>query len=337
MTNTMSRSNAPVERWIAMHGRMVLIRAFEEAAGAAWHSGEVRGSVHQYIGQEAIAVGVCANLRDDDYISSYHRGHGHALAKGADPVRMMAELFGRAGGTCGGKGGSMHIADFSVGMLGANGVVADGVTIAVGAAQAVKLLRQDKVVVAFFGDGAMNRGPLLEALNWALVYRLPILFVCEDNLYSATTRTASVTAGDAVSRAAGFGMRTESSDGNDVAGVDALFDRLVPEVRGGAGPVFVHLSSYRWRGHFAPDQALYRDPEEHARLIADDPIARCETMLANAGVPHDVLRATRDEIEDRVRSSVEAARVAPWPESGSAWRDVQDLGAPEPATFGVAA
>lgn len=333
----MLRSNAPVERWTAMHRRMVLIRAFEEAAGEAWHAGEVRGSVHQYIGQEAIAVGVCANLRDDDYISSYHRGHGHALAKGADPARMMAELFGRAGGTCGGKGGSMHIADFSVGMLGANGVVADGVTIAVGAAQAVKLLRQDKVVVAFFGDGAMNRGPLLEALNWALVYRLPILFVCEDNLYSATTRTTSVTSGDAVSRAAGFGMRTETSDGNDVVGVDALFDRLVPEVRAGAGPVFVHLSSYRWRGHFAPDKALYRDPAEHARLVADDPISRCEAMLAAQGVPREVLRTARDEVEHLVRASVEAARGAPWPEGAAAWSDVQDLGAPEPATFGVAA
>lgn len=330
-------SNAPVERWTSMHRRMVLIRAFEEAAGEAWHAGEVRGSVHQYIGQEAIAVGVCANLRGDDYISSYHRGHGHALAKGADPARMMAELFGRAGGTCGGKGGSMHIADFAVGMLGANGVVADGVTIAVGAAQAVKLLRQDKVVVAFFGDGAMNRGPLLEALNWAMVYRLPILFVCEDNLYSATTRTTSVTSGDAVSRAAGFGMRTETSDGNDVAGVDALFDRLVPEVRAGAGPMFVHLSSYRWRGHFAPDKALYRDPAEHARLMADDPIARCEAMLAAQGVPRQVFRTTRDEIEHFVKASVEAARGAPWPEGAAAWSDVQDLGAPEPATFGVAA
>ena len=335
--NDEHRTNSRMIRISAMHRQMVLIRAFEEAAGEAWHAGEVRGSVHQYIGQEAIAVGVCNNLRSDDYISSYHRGHGHALAKGADPARMMAELFGRASGTCGGKGGSMHIADFSIGMLGANGVVADGVTIAVGAAQAVKLLRQDRVVVAFFGDGAMNRGPLLEALNWAQIYHLPILFVCEDNLYSATTRTSSVTAGTALSRAAGFGMRTESADGNDVAGVDYLFEGLVREVRAGSGPIFVHLPSYRWRGHFAPDKALYRNPDEHARLIADDPIARCETLLAVEGVQLETLVATRQEVEDFVNASVVAARAASWPESDAAWRDVQDLGAPDPASFGAAA
>lgn len=333
----MEASESPLDHWLTMHRRMVLIRAFEVAAGEAWHGGEIRGSVHQYIGQEAIAVGVCANLRDNDYISSYHRGHGHALAKGADPSRMMAELFGRSGGTCGGKGGSMHIADFSVGMLGANGVVADGVTIAVGAAQAVKLLRQDRVVVAFFGDGAINRGPLLEALNWALIYRLPILFVCEDNLYSATTRTASVTAGDAVSRAAGFSMRTESGDGNDLADVYNLFRRLIPEVRKGSGPVFVHLSSYRWCGHFAPDQALYRDPEEHARLITNDPIARCEAMLVERGVRREALKTVRDEVDELVRTLVAAARTGPWPESAAAWSDVQDLGAPQPASFGAAA
>jgi pyruvate dehydrogenase E1 component alpha subunit len=180
---------------LELYRTMRLIRAFEEAAGRAFHDGRIRGPVHQYVGQEAIATGVCANLRPTDYIASYHRGHGHAIAKGADIGSMMRELLGREGGTCGGKGGSMHIADFSVGMLGANGVVADGVTIAVGAAQAVKLLKQDRVVVAFFGDGAVNRGPLLEAFNWAMIYRLPVLFVCEDNQYAATVRTSEFTRG----------------------------------------------------------------------------------------------------------------------------------------------
>ena len=145
--------------------------------------------MHPYIGEEAIAVGVCANLRREDYVGSYHRGHGHSIAKGADPARMMKELFGRAGGTCGGKGGSMHVADISIGMLGANGVIGDGVTIAVGAAQAARLLGKDRVVVAFFGDGAINRGPMFECFNWAKVFDLPVLFVCEDNRFAATTRT----------------------------------------------------------------------------------------------------------------------------------------------------
>src|SRR2546426_3134265 len=169
---------------LPMYRAMHLIRAFDEAAGQACQDGRIRGPVHRYVGQEAIAVGVCANLRITDYIASHQRGYGHAIAKGADIGRMMKELLGREGGTCGGKGGSMHIADFSVGMLGANGVVADGVTIAVGAAQAVKLLRQDRIVAAFFGDGAVNRGALLEAFNWAVVYELPVLFVCEDNQYT---------------------------------------------------------------------------------------------------------------------------------------------------------
>src|SRR5438309_10517244 len=177
---------------LPMYRAMHLIRAFDEAAGQASQDGRIRGPVHRYVGQEATAVGVCANLRATDYIASDHRGHGHAIAKGVDLVRLMKELFGREGGLCGGKGGSMHIADFSVGMLGANGVVADGVTIAMGAAHAVKLLRQDRIVVAFFGDGAVNRGPLLEALNWAVVYKLPVLFVCEDDEYTAAARTAGV-------------------------------------------------------------------------------------------------------------------------------------------------
>ena len=157
------------------------IRQFEEAAGQALKDGYVRGSVHQYSGEEAIATGICHHLLAQDFVSSYHRGHGHAIAKGVSPARMMCELFGRAGGTSGGKGGSMHIADFSVGMLGANGVVAAGLPIACGAAHALKLQGMPHVVACFFGDGATNRGPFLEALNWAAVYELPVLFVCEDN------------------------------------------------------------------------------------------------------------------------------------------------------------
>lgn len=317
-----------VARMLDLHRRMLLIRAFDEAAGRAWHDGHVRGSVHQYVGQEAIAVGICANLRASDYVASTHRGHGHAIAKGADPAPMMKELFGRAGGTCGGKGGSMHIADFSVGMLGANGVVADGVTIAVGAAQAVRLRGEDRVVVAFFGDGAMNRGPLMEALNWAQVFDLPVLFACEDNLYSATTRTGAVTAGDIAERPRAFGMRVMSVDGNDLRAVDDAAAEAVEALRTGSGPIFLHLTTCRWHGHFAPDRALYRDAAEHAARMADDPVVRSEAWLGARGVEPEVLRRAREDVEAEILDMVDGAHAAPWPAPERAFADVQDIGAP---------
>lgn len=312
------------ERVLQMYRTMQLIRAFEEAAGKAFHDGRIRGPVHQYVGQEAIAVGVCANLRPTDYIASYHRGHGHAIAKGADIERMMKELLGREGGTCGGKGGSMHIADFSVGMLGANGVVADGVTIAVGAAQAVKLLKQDRVVVPFFGDGAINRGPLLEAFNWAMVYKLPVLFVCEDNQYAATVRTSEFTAGEGiVARARSFGIPSESIDGNDVLAVQELAERLVAQIRKGAGPALLHATAYRWYGHFAHDSGAYRDQEAHRQALALDPIARCRKWLALQGVA---------DLEDgaavaQVEKALKSAEAAPMPDAREAFTHIQDLGA----------
>ena len=211
---------------------MARIRAFENAAeeasrggvaafGASLSEAKIRGPLHLSTGQEAVAAGVCLNLSKNDYITSTHRGHGHTLAKGASMERTMGELFGRATGFNGGKGGSMHIADFSVGMLGANGVVAAGMPIAVGAAHAVKLRREDRVVACFFGDGAINRGPFLEALNWAAIHALPVLFVCEDNRWSATTATDAMTAGEgALARAEAIGVPGEQVDGNDVFEVD---------------------------------------------------------------------------------------------------------------------
>ena len=313
---------------LRMYRTMQLIRAFEEAAGRAFHDGRIRGPVHQYVGQEAIATGVCANLRPSDYIASYHRGHGHAIAKGADINRMMRELLGREGGTCGGKGGSMHIADFSVGMLGANGVVADGATIAVGAAQAVKLLRQDRMVVAFFGDGAVNRGPLLEAFNWAVIYRLPVLFVCEDNQYAATVRTSDYTAGEGiVARAKSFGLPSESIDGNDVAAVYEAAHRFVSAIREDKGPALIHATAYRWYGHFAHDSGAYRDPEAHRRALALDPLERCRQALLQGGTPASELEAIRPQIEARVEAALKDAEAAPLPRPQAAFTDIQDLGA----------
>ena len=325
----MSQPSNQSARVLGMLRAMWVIRAFEEAAAEAWKAGEVRGSVHQYVGQEAIAVGVCAHLRPTDYISSNHRGHGHSIAKGADPVGMMKELFGRAGGTCGGKGGSMHIADFAVGMLGANGVVADGATIAVGAAQSIKILGQDRVSVPFFGDGAINRGPLMEAFNWAKVYRLPVLFVCEHNGYAATTRTADVTAGEGfVARARSFGIDGEEVDGNDLMAVDAAAERLTARIRAGGGPAFLFALTYRHHPHNLQDKGGYRTAEEVAGWMRKDPIGRAAAWLAVHGVaPAEIARVETDA-KALIAEAVAAARAAPWPEVSAAFADVQDFGAP---------
>jgi pyruvate dehydrogenase E1 component alpha subunit len=319
----------PTAAVIEWYKTMCLIRAFDTHAGDARREGKLRGSVHEYIGEEAIAAGVCANLDRDDYISSYHRGHGHCLAKGADPEAMMKELYGRVGGVCGGKGGSMHVADFSLGILGANGVVADGVTIAVGAAQAVKLKGEKRIVAAFFGDGAMNRGPMLEALNWASVFALPVLFVCEDNLYSDRTRTDSVTAGPgALARAAAFGIPGETVDGNDVIAVSEAAARYVSEVREQSRPRFLHATTYRWRGHLALDKGLYRDPAEIERWKAVDPLERTRAWLESRGVAAETLARERQAAAERVTRAVAAAEAAPWPDGATLYTDVQDVGAP---------
>ncbi|MBN8558316.1 MAG: hypothetical protein J0L74_11700 [Burkholderiales bacterium] len=230
---------------LSLYRTMVRIRAFEDAAEAASQGGvsafgqsataqpaRVRGPLHLSTGQEAVAAGVCAHLKPADLLTSTHRGHGHTLAKGADPTRMMCELFGKASGYNGGKGGSMHIADFSVGMLGANGVVAAGLPIAVGAAQGLKLRGQDAIAVCFFGDGAINRGPFMEALNWAVVYQLPVLFVCEDNRISATTESGKMTAGPGASaRAAAMGIAAVQVDGTDVQAVSDAAATLIGDIR----------------------------------------------------------------------------------------------------------
>jgi len=319
-------------RLLELHRVMRRVRAFEEAAVAAHAAGEIPGPLHVSIGQEAVAAGVCLNLRRDDRITSTHRGHGHALAKGAGVAGMMAELFGRAAGHCGGKGGSMHIADFGAGMLGANGVVAGGIPIAVGAAQGLRLLGSDAVVACFFGDGAVNRGPFLEGLNWAALYRLPVLFVCEDNGVAAFTRAESTTAGPGVAaRAEALGVPVEAVDGNDAAAVDGAAARLVAAVRAGGGPRLLHARTTRVTGHTSTDAAAWRTAEEVAALRARDPIEALESALLRQGVAAGALAAVRDEAEAEMRGAREAARAAPWPDPGSAWTDVQDSGAEVPA------
>lgn len=325
----------------ALYRTMVRIRAFENAAETASQGGvsaygqqaagsaKVRGPLHLSTGQEAVPAGVCAHLRATDYLTSTHRGHGHTLAKGADLARMMCELFGKATGFNGGKGGSMHIADFSVGMLGANGVVAAGLPIAVGAAHAQKLLQKNgDITVCFFGDGAINRGPFLEALNWARVYDLPVLFVCEDNRWSATTASGPMTAGEGASaRAASMDIAATQVDGNDVFTVHETAARLVREVRSGGGPRLLHALTYRVKGHVSVDLAAYRDAAELAAALETDPIARARGHLLSHGVSAATLDAIENAARDEVDTALAVADAAPWPDASTAFTDVQTIGA----------
>jgi TPP-dependent pyruvate/acetoin dehydrogenase alpha subunit len=325
---------ASAERAIALFRTMARIRAFENAAeeasrgsvaafGASLAQSNIRGPLHLSTGQEAVAAGVCINLENDDYVTSTHRGHGHTLAKGASMDAMMAELFGRASGPNRGKGGSMHLADFSVGMLGANGVVADGMPIAVGAAHAIKIREEKRVVACFFGDGAINRGPFLEALNWAAIHALPVLFVCEDNRWSATTATDAMTAGEgALARARAIGVAGVRVDGNDVFAVDAEARRLLSDVRNGRGPRFLHAVTYRFKGHVSVDAAAYRDSAEVSNALANDPLVIAERALDGAAAAR-----IRKEAEAEVRRAVDVAASAPWPEKREAYLDIQDTGA----------
>jgi pyruvate dehydrogenase E1 component alpha subunit len=312
---------------------MARIRAFENAAeeaskggvaafGANLADAKVRGPLHLSTGQEAVAAGVCIHLAKDDLLTSTHRGHGHTLAKGASMERMMCELFGRATGCNGGKGGSMHIADFSVGMLGANGVVAAGIPIAVGAAHALKIQSRKSIVACFFGDGAINRGPFLEGLNWAQIHALPVLFVCEDNRWSATTSTESMTAGEgALARAKAIGVPGEEVDGNDVLAVDAAAGRLIGDIRAGRGPRFLHAITYRFKGHVSVDPATYRDGEEVARALQDDPLKRLWDRI-----PVGDVEKLHRQAEEEVRQALIVAAAAPWPSPEGAYTDIQDTG-----------
>ena len=305
------------------------IRALEQAAlrGLADHL--VLGAIHPSIGQEAIASGVVGALRRDDVLLSTHRGHGHTLVKGADSTAMLRELFGRVGGTCGGKGGSMHIADFDVGMLGANGVVGANIVIAAGAAHAIRLKREDRVVCCIFGDGAINRGPFLEGLNWAAVFRLPVLFVCEDNGFAATTRTASMTAGGGASvRARAFGIAAEEVDGNDVLAVDAAAKRLVAAIREGGGPRLLHARTYRLTGHTGSDPAAYRPASEVDTAQAEEPLIRARELLLAAGVAAAELDADAAAAQQEMTSAYHEAHFTPFPDAAEALTDVQDIGAP---------
>lgn len=294
-------------------GTMWRIRRFEEAVDDLFARGLMHGTMHLSIGQEGSATGACLNLRRDDAITSTHRGHGHCIAKGASLERMMAELLGKETGYCRGRGGSMHIADTATGNLGANGIVAGGIPIATGAALAYQMQGLDRVVVSFFGDGATNEGAFHEALNLAAIWKLPVVFVCENNTYGMSFSTKFSIAVDHISeRAAAYGMPGVTVDGNDVEAVDEAVSAAVARARAGSGPSLVEAETYRWKGHSKSDKNLYRTREEIAQWRAKDPIVRFESVVKERGTLDEAtVQEIRDEAMQAVKDAVVAANRAP--------------------------
>lgn len=306
--------------------KMQTIRRFDERASTDFRAGDIYGVVHSYIGEEAVAVGVCATLTDEDKIVSTHRGHGHCIAKGADLERMMAELYGREAGYCKGKGGSMHIADFSIGMLGANGIVAGGLSIATGAGLAAQLDGEGRVAVCFFGDGASNAGPFHESINIAAAWKLPVIYVCENNMYAAQTSAAS-TQGleDVAARAGGYGIPGVKVDGNDVLAIYEAASAAVERARAGEGPSLIECKTYRWGAHTErPTQPDPRPEGEKAAWKKLDPIARLvEHLKSQQGqLTDEEFEAMDGEILQALENSVSFAKASPFPTPDSALEDV---------------
>ena len=312
-----------------LHLRMVRIRKFEEAAGRLAESNRMPGFIHLYVGEEAVASGVCVALNDDDQISSTHRGHGHLVAKGGDLNKMMAELMGKATGYCNGKGGSMHICDLELGMLGANGIVGGGVPIAVGAGLSNHYRGTDQVSVVFFGDGATNIGAFHEAANMAAALKLPVLFICENNEYGEyTPREATMAIKDVAERAIGYGMPSKIVDGMDAVAVYEATLEALEQARAGEGPSFIECKTYRYYNHHGV-QTLgmkYRSDEEVEQWKQRDPIDALEMRMARMGVMSETeAAAVHAEVEAIVEAAVEFADESPFPDTDSLLDDVYTL------------
>jgi len=309
---------------VEMYQRMLQIRYFEEKVFELYGQNLVPGTIHLYAGEEAVAVGVCANLRRDDYITSTHRGHGHCIAKGADLGKVMAEILGKKTGYCKGKGGSMHIADFSIGMLGATAVVGAGIPIAAGAGLSAKLRDTDQVVACFFGEGASNQGTFHEGINMAAIWRLPVVFVCENNLYAMGTRQSLVMAIENIAdRAAAYGIPSLTVDGNDVLAVYEVASDAVNRARHDEGPTLIECKTYRQKGHSRFDPAAYRPKNEVEVWLEKDPIPRFKTKLLDIGVlTSEEDERLRREAVAAVEEAVKFAMESPFPEPEEALEDI---------------
>jgi TPP-dependent pyruvate/acetoin dehydrogenase alpha subunit len=320
VTADQSKKNPGVaaDRWLRAYRRMLMIRLFEEQVNELYTRALMPGLAHLYVGEEAVAVGICEALRQDDFITSTHRGHGHCLAKGASPDRMFAELLGKEAGYCKGKGGSMHIADPATGNLGANAIVAGSTGIATGAAFSAKHLRTGQVTVCFFGEGALGQGVLYEVMNLAALWKLAVIYVCENNLYTEYTHYAETTAGDILDRGRAFGVHAESVDGQDVRAVNEIATRLVERARRGEGPAFLLCNTYRYTGHHVGDisREYYRSKQEEQDWKANrDPLKLLADWLVSQNLADPAVKA-------EMQAAVDFAIAAPYPNPDEAGQDV---------------
>jgi len=316
--------NVTKEKLVEMFRKMLEIRLFEEKVFELYAQNLVPGTIHLCAGEEAVAVGVCSALRKDDYITSTHRGHGHCIAKGAELKRVMAEILGKETGYCKGKGGSMHIADFSIGVLGATAVVGAGIPIAVGAGLSIKLRKADHVVACFFGEGASNQGTFHEGINMASTWKLPVIFVCENNLYAMGTRQSVVMAIENVAdRAAAYGIPGVVVDGNDVLAVYEATLKAVERARKGEGPTLIECKTYRHKGHSRVDPAKYRPKKEVEEWLAKDPIKRFKEKLLKTNTLEEAeIRQIEKEVSAEIEEAVKFAMESPYPAPEEALQDV---------------
>jgi pyruvate dehydrogenase E1 component alpha subunit len=315
---------------LKMYEKMLLIRRVEKQLSEDFKSGQLPGAVHLYVGQEAVAVGMCQHLANSDWITGTHRGHGHYLAKGGDPKAMLAEIYGRENGICKGMGGSMHVADFSLGIVGANGIVGGGLAITAGAALAAKLDKKGQVAVCFFGDGAANQGVFMETLNVSTLWNLPMVFMCEHNTYSEFSPTDTVTAGELADRARAFGMPTKVVDGNDVIEVWKAAGAAVDRARNGEGPSFIEARTYRIHGHIEAEvhflSSTYRDDTEIEQWRKRDPIERLRKQILSSSAADEAALAIIDSrIQESVAAAEQFAQTGP-PASESLVFDLMSVG-----------
>lgn len=312
-----------VETRIELFRTMYKIRQFERAAYELYIKNLIRGSIHLYIGEEAIAAGICINLKKDDCITSTHRGHGHCIAKGSKIKLMMAELLGKKTGLCKGKGGSMHIADPGIGIFGANGIVGGGIGIATGLAYASKYFDLRKVVVCFFGEGASNQGVLFEVMNMASLWKLPIIYVCENNYYALSTPyERAVSNNSMVNRAKQFGLEAITIDGNDVEEVYMVTKKFIKNARENSKPYFIEALTYRWMGHFLGDREVYRTKEEVNEWKKKCPINCYEKKLLRLGYKEKEIEKIKGEIDKEIKKAVDFALESPEPELESIFEDI---------------
>ena len=314
------------KQWLRMYEQMLKIRVFEEHVNVLYLSAKMPGLAHLYTGEEAVAVGVCEALRRNDYITSTHRGHGHCLAKGASIDRMFAELLGKEAGYCRGKGGSMHIADQETGNLGANAIVAGSTALATGAAMSSKMQGTDQVTVCFFGDGALGQGVLYEAMNMASLWKLPVIYICENNLYNEYTHFSETTAGEMSARPKAFGIETEEVNGQDVRTVYATAQRLVERARRGEGPAFMLCNTYRYHGHHVGDiqRSYYRSKEEEQLWMTQrDPLQLLSTWLVEQHLADlETFERIEQGVHVEIEAGVEFALNAPFPDPSEVDQDV---------------